>query len=158
VREALFSRLDHQGAVAGRAVLDLYAGSGALGLEAASRGARQVVLVEAAREAASTCRENAKALGLAGVVRVEAIRVETYLRTAPAERFDLVLLDPPYELGDDVLAADLRALADRWLGPGTVVVVERGRRAAAPRWPEGMEGEPPRAYGDTLLWFATVKE
>ena len=158
MREALFSRLDHQGAVAGRAVLDLYAGSGALGLEAASRGARAVVLVEAAREAASTCRENAKVLGLAGAVRVEAVRVESYLRATPAERFDLALLDPPYDLADEVLAADLRALAERWLAPGAVVVVERGRRATAPRWPERMEGEPPRAYGDTLLWFATVKE
>ncbi len=156
VREALFSRLDHAGLLREAAVLDLYAGSGALGLEAASRGARRVVLVEAAREAARTCRLNADALGLGPRVQVSAARVETYLAGTPSEAFDLVLLDPPYDLDDDALAAVLEALAARWLATDAAVAVERSRRSAEPRWPDTLHGQAVRLYGDTALWFATV--
>jgi 16S rRNA (guanine966-N2)-methyltransferase len=155
VREALFSRLDHAGVLREAAVLDLYAGSGALGLEAASRGARRVVLVESAREAARTCRANADALGLGARVEVAAARVETFLAGAPAARFDVVLLDPPYDLDDDALADALDALTARWLAQDAVVVVERSRRSAEPRWPGGLTGQAGRLYGDTALWFAT---
>jgi 16S rRNA (guanine966-N2)-methyltransferase len=155
VREALFSRLDHAGLLREAAVLDLYAGSGALGLEAASRGARRVVLVEAAREAARTCRLNADALGLGPRVEVSAARVEAFLAGIPAEPFDLVLLDPPYDLDEDALASVLDMLAARWLGAGAAVVVERSRRSAEPRWPDILDGQAVRLYGDTALWFAT---
>jgi 16S rRNA (guanine966-N2)-methyltransferase len=155
VREALFSRLEHAGAVTGAAVLDLYAGSGALGLEAASRGARRVVLVEAGREAARTCRENARSLGLPHV-EVIASRVESFLAGAPDERFDLALLDPPYDVGDHALEGVLAALDERWLAPGASLVVERSRRSGPPRWPAGLQPGGERAYGDTALWFATV--
>lgn len=155
VREALFSRLEHAGLVADAAVLDLYAGSGALGLEAASRGARRVVLVEAGREAARTCRENARSLRLPGV-EVSTSRVESFLAGTPADRFDLVLLDPPYDVDDVALETVLLALAQRWVAPGGTVVVERSRRSGQPRWPSGLEGGGERAYGDTALWFATV--
>ena len=157
VREALFNRLDHTGRVTGARVLDLYAGSGALGLEAASRGARRVVLVEAARGAAAVCRANTGALGLEHCVQVVASRVEAYLAGAPDEAFDLVLLDPPYDQDDAALAAVLEALAARWLAPDAVVVVERSRRRPPPDWPEALEALGERAYGDTALWFATVK-
>ncbi|MEE6296228.1 16S rRNA (guanine(966)-N(2))-methyltransferase RsmD [Georgenia wangjunii] len=156
VREALFSRLEHAGAVDGARVLDLFAGSGALGLEAASRGARAVVLVEAARPAAELCRRNARELGLRDVTEVATAKVQTYLASTPTERADLVLIDPPYELPDADVAGILAALADRWLAPGATLVLERSRRSAEPAWPAPLEGEASKRYGDTTLWFAST--
>ncbi len=155
VREALFSRLDHLGVVADAAVLDLYAGSGALGLEAASRGARRVVAVEASREAAGTCRRNARDLGLGDTFEVVTARAEAFVAAEAAQRFDLVLLDPPYDVGEDELAGVLAGLALRRLEPEAVVVVERSRRSGEPRWPAALAGATVRLYGDTALWFAT---
>lgn len=156
VREALFSRLEHLGVVDGARVLDLYAGSGALGLEAASRGAAAVTLVESARDAADVCRRNVAALGLGGTVQVVAERVERYVqRPAPAP-WDLVLLDPPYDLGDaelDAVLADLVPDAAR-LTPGAVVVVERSTRGAEPGWPATLRRLDRRTYGETAVWFA----
>lgn len=150
VREALFSRLDHADVVDGARVLDLYAGSGALGLEAASRGASEVVLVESAAAAADVCRRNVAALGLTGV-RVAAERVLPFLgRSGPP--VDLVFLDPPYDIGETDLTAVLGALADR-LAPGAVVVVERSVRSPQPTWPAAMVNTGERRYGDTVLWF-----
>ncbi len=154
VREALFSRLEHQGALDGAAVLDLYAGSGALGLEAASRGARSVVLVESDKRAAATARRNAAALAFPGVA-VHPVSVERALATPPREPVDLVLADPPYGLVEDALAAVLHALVEqRWLAPDALVVVERSSRSPEPRWPEGLEREDERRYGETRIWFA----
>jgi 16S rRNA (guanine966-N2)-methyltransferase len=170
VREALFSRLDHLGAVDGARVLDLYAGSGALGLEAASRGAERVTLVEASRPAADLCRRNARTLGLGGVDVVPQ-KVETYLAGTPARGAapaHLVLLDPPYDITEDALADVLTLLAARgiedstlpagpgtapWLDAGAVVVVERSRRSPEPAWPAGLERTDVRRYGDTQVWF-----
>ncbi|WP_432546740.1 16S rRNA (guanine(966)-N(2))-methyltransferase RsmD [Kineococcus sp. SYSU DK004] len=154
VREALFSALEAAGAVRGARVLDLYAGSGALGLEAASRGAERVVLVEADRRAAQVARANAAALALPGV-RVVADRVERHLGAAAAagERYDLALLDPPYPLGEDELAAVLGALAPL-LAPGATVVVERSTRSPRPRWPDALEPGRERRYGETAVWTA----
>lgn len=151
VREALFSRLEHLGVVDGARVLDLYAGSGALGLEAASRGAVRVTLVEAARAAADLCRRNAA--GLALEADVVAARVQTYL-AGPGSPADLVLLDPPYDVDEDDLGAVLALLGHGWLAPGAVVVVERARRSPEPRWPGPLEPMGPRTYGDTVVWFA----
>lgn len=155
VREALFSRLEHRDAVAGARVLDLYAGSGALGLEAASRGAAAVTLVEAARAAADVCRRNAATLGLSARVQVVAERVERFVARPPAAPWDLVLLDPPYDVPaaalDDVLAALVPALA-----PDAVVVVERSARGAGPTWPGGLVADGERGYGETHVWFATT--
>ncbi|MBZ2198563.1 16S rRNA (guanine(966)-N(2))-methyltransferase RsmD [Occultella gossypii] len=156
VREALFSRLDHLGVVRGARVLDLYAGSGALGLEAASRGAAEVVAVEAAKAAAALCRSNAAQVGLADRVRVVATRVERYLDGGPpGAPFDLVLVDPPYDVGglDEVLAA---LTGPGWLAPGALVVVEQARRSGEPTWPEGLAPDGEKTYGDTTLWFATT--
>lgn len=161
VREALFSRLEHAGTVRGARVLDLYAGSGALGLEAASRGAAAVVLVEAARDAVQACRANALALGLAGRVEVVPVRVEAFLAretSGPTGAFDLVFLDPPYALDAAALARVLDALAGGWLAPDAVVVVERAKRAGPPPWPAVLHPGDERAYGDTALSFATVGE
>lgn len=155
VREALFSRLEHRGAVAGARVLDLYAGSGALGLEAASRGAAAVTLVESARAAADVCRRNAAALGLAASVQVVHERVERFVVRPAAVPWDLVLLDPPYDVPAEVLDQVLAALVPA-LAPAATVVVERSARGAAPDWPAGLAADGERSYGETRVWFATT--
>ena len=154
VREALFSRLEHQGVVDGARVLDLYAGSGALGLEAASRGAAAVTLVDSAKPAAAACRRNVATLGLRQV-DVRATTVRSYLAGEPTTAYDLVLLDPPYDVEEETLD-ELLGLLVPWLAPGAVVVVERSRRSAEPTWPPGLAASDDRRYGDTTLWFAST--
>ncbi len=151
VREALFSRLDHEDVLDGATVWDLYAGSGALGLEAASRGAAQVVLVESRAAAADVCRRNAARLGLPGV-RVAAQRVASFLERA-AGPVDVVLVDPPYDLAEPELAAALAAVRPH-LAPGAVLVVERTTRSPEPSWPDGVGRTGEKRYGETVLWFA----
>jgi 16S rRNA (guanine966-N2)-methyltransferase len=157
VREALFSRLEHLEVLRGARVLDLYAGSGALGLEAASRGAVEVLLVEADRAAAAVTRKNVKALGIPGI-SVQATTVQRALSSAPAQPCTLVFLDPPYDLDEGALAADLAALVQqRWLAEDALVVVERSSRSPEPRWPEAFEPEAVRRYGETRIWFAGLR-
>ena len=150
VREALFSALDHDPGLDGAAVLDLCAGSGALGLEALSRGAADAVFVEADRRAAGVLRRNLGAVGLGG--RVVAGRAGTVL-TGPAPRaFDVVLVDPPYAVTGDELAGWLTtAAANGWLAVDALVVVERGRSSGGFSWPDGFEPGRSRRYGDTVL-------
>jgi 16S rRNA (guanine966-N2)-methyltransferase len=149
-REGLFSSLVSLiGGLAGRAFLDLYAGSGAVGLEAASRGASPVTLVERDARAARTIRSNVAMLG-AGQVEVVEAGVERFLAGDPS-RYDVVFLDPPYA---DPVAETLLALSSRgWLAPGAIVCVERASRDAALGWPEGVEGLRSRRYGDSALWY-----
>jgi 16S rRNA (guanine966-N2)-methyltransferase len=154
VREALFSRLEHLEVLVGKRVLDLYAGSGALGLEAASRGASSVLLVESERAAAMVTMKNAAALGIPGV-SVVTTTVERALATRPPAPVDLVLMDPPYDLSEDSLAMVLHALVEQhWLAGEALVVVERSSRSPEPRWPEGLVPEATRRYGETKIWFA----
>lgn len=152
VREALFGRLEHLGALDG-AALDLYAGSGALGLEAASRGAAPVLLVESDRRAAAVIRANVRQLGLRDVT-VRAATVERTLAGDAPYVMDLVLVDPPYAVGEESLAAVLAALADGWLAPDALVVIERSSRSPEPTWPIGLTRDEERKYGETVLWFA----
>lgn len=153
VREALFSRLEHLDVIDGARVVDLYAGSGALGLEAASRGAAHVVLVESSARAVAVCRRNVAALGLPGV-RVAAERVEAWLqRAGDAGAVDVALLDPPYDLPEDQLGAVLAALVPL-LDAQAVVVIERSARTPEPAWPLGLGRLDERRYGETTLWFA----
>ena len=154
VREALFGSLDARGVLEGAVVLDLFAGSGALGLEAASRGAEEVVLVDSAREAVAVARRNATTLGLAGV-RVVHAPVLRYLAGPGVPRTDLVLLDPPYALDEEALAGVLRAVDG--VAPGALVVAERDGRSPEPAWPKGWEPEGARRYGDTVLWTAAAR-
>lgn len=159
VREALFSRLEHLEALAGARVLDLYAGSGALGLEAVSRGAASVLLVESARPAAAVARANA-ALVAPDRARVRADRVERVLLAGPGGRelrADLVFLDPPYDLSEEALG-DVLALLELhgWLAPEALVVVERSSRSPEPTWPGGLEPTEERRYGETRIWFAAA--
>jgi 16S rRNA (guanine966-N2)-methyltransferase len=154
VREALFSRLQHEGWLDGTRVLDLYAGSGALGLEAVSRGAVAAVLVEHDARTARLARGNVEASGLSGV-RVVADRVERALARPTSESFDLVLVDPPYALADDAVGRALALLVDGgWLSDPAAVVVERGRRSPEPAWPDGLVAAGDRSYGTTHLYFA----
>jgi 16S rRNA (guanine966-N2)-methyltransferase len=159
VREALFSSLDARDEIAGRRVLDLYAGTGGLGLEAASRGAASVVLVEKAPAAAKALRKNVDAVvgrapaGRAPRVDVVAQPVRSYL-AGGASVVDLVFFDPPYELSAAELAADLEALLPS-LAEEALVVVERASRDGEPGWPAGVTLDMRKSYGDTTVWFAT---
>lgn len=173
VREAIFSALESRDTIRGAQVLDLYAGSGALGLEAASRGAASVTLVERGPAAARACRENAERVrGNAPTTGSPAIvvahqAVQSFLngvtcRTpnadlgtdppAGAAPWDLVFLDPPYELGDDELLASLRSLIPL-LAPDAVVLVERAARSREPAWPPPLQLDRSKSYGDTTLWW-----
>jgi len=153
----LFSRLEHLDAVYHANVLDLYAGSGALGLEAASRGATSVLLVESDWAAVAAVRRNIADLGLPGV-SVRADTVERALLSGPASaeaRCDLVLADPPYDVTEEALGDALTLLvAHGWLSPDALVVVERSARSPEPRWPQGLDGAGERRYGETKMWFA----
>lgn len=153
VREALFNALEVAGELDGARVLDLYAGSGALGIEALSRGAREVLFVESDRAAADVLRGNVAAIGLGGEVRRG--RVEQVLADAAAAPFDLVLADPPYAVGGTELAAVLTALSPGgWIVADGLVVVERAERDGEPDWPPGFTALRSRRYGDTALYRA----
>lgn len=162
VREAIFSALDARDAITGLRVLDLYAGSGALGLEAASRGARVVTLVEKNQQAATLCRANASAVAKAAPrtgapqITVSGQSVQGFLDSTSAG-FDLVFIDPPYELSAEELAENLRALAPL-LHEEAIVMIERSSRSPEPEWPSGLELDRRKDYGDTTLWWAHAAE
>jgi len=158
----MFSSLEARDALRGARVLDLYAGSGALGLEAMSRGAASVVLVERHAAAARVCRANVAAIAKAAppsaqpTAEVIVSSVHSFLTrddVADSNRFDVVFIDPPYELGEQELANDLAALV-ALLGPAAVVVVERSTRSPEPTWPPGLEPERRKNYGETAVWTA----
>lgn len=153
VREALFSALEALlGSVQGLRFLDLYAGSGAVGLEARSRGAGVVTCVEQDRRAAALVRDNARSLGL--TVEVVASAVARHLERPPRTPYDVVFADPPYPLPTAAVEADLVSLHEHgWLTPGAVVVVERSSRGDALAWPQGYEAGRERRYGETVLWY-----
>ena len=145
-REGLFSSLQTLVELDGAAVLDLYAGSGALGLEALSRGAATAVLVERDPRALAVLRANVADLGLPA--RVVDADVSRYL-AGPPSPYDVVLLDPPYDADVDPVLATL----DPWLAQDAVVVVERRTRGAAPSAPDGWEPLRSRKYGEATLWY-----
>ncbi|MGH3510593.1 MAG: 16S rRNA (guanine(966)-N(2))-methyltransferase RsmD [Nocardioidaceae bacterium] len=154
VREALFSAVDASlGSIVGLRFLDLYAGSGAVGLEARSRGAGSVTLVEKDRRAATLIRDNAGSLGL-GRVDVVTTTVARAVAGGPSAPYDLVFADPPYATPNDELVAVLRLLlANGWLAHDASVAVERSRRSGVLSWPDGLEAVRERRYGDTTLWY-----
>ena len=156
VREAIFSALEARDAVAGAHVLDLYAGSGALGLEAASRGAATATLVDLSVQAAKACRSNAALVLKAApkgtlAIEVTGAPVQAFL-AGSAATWDLVFVDPPYELGAAELVRNLEQLVSR-LSEDAIVVIERSSRDAEPAWPAGLELEKRKDYGDTTLWW-----
>lgn len=152
VREALFSILGDR--VSDARVLDLFAGTGALAIEALSRGAAAAVLVEQSPRAVAVIRANLKALDLERVATVRRTKAEAYLRTQRDGPFDLVFLDPPYVIGVGMLAGLLARLERGALAPGAVVACETAARAEPPPWPAGLRPDDPRRYGDTALHLA----
>jgi 16S rRNA (guanine966-N2)-methyltransferase len=156
-REALFGTLAALLDLDGARALDLYAGSGAVGLEAVSRGAAAALLVEADARAAATATANAAALGLADRVTVRRERVDRVLAAPPDSPYDLVFADPPYALADAELAVILATLRrNRWLAAGAVLVVERSSRGAGPDWPDGVRPVKARRYGEGTLWYGRL--
>jgi 16S rRNA (guanine(966)-N(2))-methyltransferase RsmD len=156
VREALFSSLRSLTDLAGTRFADLYAGSGAVGLEAYSRGAGQVLLVEADRAAARTARANIAAVGAAPAVRLVAAEVLAVLAAGVGTEppYDVVFADPPYALPDQQLVALQEALLDGgWLAAGAILVIERATRSGAVPWAEPVIGLRTRRYGETTLWY-----
>ncbi|MBV8541767.1 MAG: 16S rRNA (guanine(966)-N(2))-methyltransferase RsmD [Pseudonocardiales bacterium] len=160
VREAVFSALQARRDLEGARVLDLYAGSGALGLEALSRGAAYVRFVEADRRAAAVLHRNVEALGLGGpdgaAAHVSTAEVSVLLRGEPGVPYDVVLADPPYALEDAALDGVLSALAGGWLAPAALLVVERSVTARAPAWPVGVSALTHRRYGDTVVYYGSA--
>ncbi|MFD3839515.1 16S rRNA (guanine(966)-N(2))-methyltransferase RsmD [Streptomyces sp. NPDC058642] len=138
----------------GERVLDLYAGSGAVGLEALSRGAGHTLLVEADARAARTIRENVKSLGLPGA-EVRAGKAEQIIQTpAPLDPYDIVFLDPPYAVSDDDLREILLTLRTQgWLTAEALVTVERSTRGGEFHWPDGFEALRSRRYGEGTFWY-----
>ena len=176
-REGLFATVTSiVGPLAGSRVLDLYAGSGAVGLEALSRGAEHVLLVESDAPAARVIRENIAAIGLPGAT-VITDRVERALARGPAPvsasdpdpaeatkpapapgsgagRYDIVFADPPYAAPDEEVTRVLSLLAGAgWLAPGALVVVERATRSGAVDWPPGYAAGKSRRYGEATFWY-----
>jgi 16S rRNA (guanine966-N2)-methyltransferase len=154
VREALFSAVDSAlGSLQGLRFLDLYAGSGAVGLEARSRGAGVVTLVEKDRRTASVIRDNIRTLGFDNVELVVA-NTDRALEQPPPAPYDVVFLDPPYAVPVEDVTAALRLLREQgWLAHEALVVVERSSRGPAPRWPAGLAGDRTKRYGETVLWY-----
>lgn len=152
VREALFSRLDAANAIKGAHVLDLYAGSGALGLEAMSRKAASATFVESGTQAARVIEANVRELGLGTRARVVKERALQFVRRTP-NTYTLALIDPPYDIARGDLAALLAALADK-LAPEANVVVEWTKRAPMPEWPASIAPIVSKDYGETVLHYA----
>jgi len=154
VREAMFSGLDATHVLYGRRFLDLYAGSGAVGLEAASRGAEHVLLVESDPKAVRVIRENIAALGISDVVTLAAQRVTTALAGAPGKGYDIVFADPPYDLAEQDVSAMLDALVGQgWINAGGLVILERSKRSPEPTWVRSVTAERSRRYGEAMLWY-----
>ncbi|TAK70633.1 MAG: 16S rRNA (guanine(966)-N(2))-methyltransferase RsmD [Actinomycetota bacterium] len=158
VRESLFSTLDSElGEFDGRHVLDLYAGSGAVGVEAASRGAAHVLLVDSAQPAVVACRRNAALVPDAAVAVIRA-DVAAFVAAGPGAPatppYDVAVLDPPYDLAGDRVTAVLAGLVEGgWLADAALVVVERDARSPALAWPDGLQPRRSRRLGETVLWY-----
>ena len=159
-REGLFATISSiAGPLDGARVLDLYAGSGAVGLEALSRGAGHVLLVEQDARAARVIKENISSIGLPGAVLVTD-RVERVLARGPdGDRYDVVFADPPYALADAAVERVLVLLAEAgWLAPAALVVVERATRSGPVTWPDGFVPDRERRYGEATFWYGLAAE
>jgi 16S rRNA (guanine966-N2)-methyltransferase len=155
VREALFNTLETLIDLDGARVADLYAGSGAVGLEALSRGAEHALLVEHDAKAARIIRGNIAALDARGRAVLHSGKVNTVLLAGPDDGpYDLVFADPPYPMPDLEVLEMLAALLEfGWLAEDALVVVERASRGADLAWVEGITAVRSRKYGETTLWY-----
>ncbi|MDX6351779.1 MAG: rRNA (guanine966-N2)-methyltransferase [Streptomyces sp.] len=159
-KEGLFSTWESlRGTLHGARVIDLYGGSGAVGLEALSRGAEHVLLVEAEPRAARVIRENVQALGLPGAEVRSGKAEKVVAGPPPAQPYNLVFLDPPYAVEDDELREILLTLrTGGWLDDDAVATVERSTRGGEFRWPEGFEGLRARRYGEGTFWYGRAAQ
>jgi 16S rRNA (guanine966-N2)-methyltransferase len=155
VREAFFSALATMTDLDGARFADLYAGSGAVGLEALSRGASHALLVESEARAAGTIRDNIVTLRVGAAARLVTGKVAQVVSAPPdGGPYDVVFADPPYAVTDAELTEVQRALlANAWLAPEAVVIVERSTRGAPLSWVDGITAERSRRYGETTLWY-----
>jgi 16S rRNA (guanine(966)-N(2))-methyltransferase RsmD len=154
VREALFSSLSSLTDLSGARVLDLFAGTGAVGLEALSRGAAHALLVEQDQKTVRVIRANISALGATGAQIVTGKVTTVLANGAPAEPYDIVFVDPPYAMGEVELAEALAGLVTGgWLAPEAVLIVERSSRSPEPQWVPGVTGVRGRRYGESILWY-----
>lgn len=153
-REGLFATVGSVlGTLDGARVLDLYAGSGAVGLESLSRGAAHALLVESEARAARTIRENIASLGLPGAV-LRQEKVERLVNRPCDEPYDFVFADPPYSVSNEVIVDVLRALRDNgWLTDDALIAVERESRGKDLVWPPGFEEDRVRRYGESVIWY-----
>lgn len=151
VRESVFGSLETLFDFSGARVLDLYAGSGALGLESLSRGAVHATFVESDRNAARLLRGNIASIGLDGA-QVEQARVESFLTGTPAAPYDLVFVDPPYALEHEKLQQLLDHLA-RWTDAESLIILERQSRSEEPTWNAPLEAFRTRGYGGTTVYW-----
>jgi 16S rRNA (guanine966-N2)-methyltransferase len=171
-REGLFATVASiVGPLTGTRVLDLYAGSGAVGLEALSRGAEHVLLVESGARATAVIRQNIEAIGLPGATLI-ADRVERVLARGPEQtalrpeqtargpeqaasgRYDVAFADPPYAMANAEISRVLSLLAEEgWLAPDALVIVERATRSGPVRWPDGFVPDRARKYGEATFWY-----
>lgn len=154
VREALFSMLEARLDFEGIAVLDLFAGSGALGLEALSRGAQHVTFVESNAAASRVISANIATMGLPGAV-LRQCPVSTFLSMSPDRAYDLVLADPPYSVSAEEVSALLSRLTDHWVTDEALVVLERDASGPEAVWPDGWELMS-RKYGGTRLELGSL--
>lgn len=158
VRESLFGSLDSAELLQGAHVLDLYAGSGALALEALSRGALSADLVEKTPRAAQIVQRNVdrvmKALRADATAHVHRVSADQFLRT-PRGPFTLVFIDPPYALTDAELTATLTLLMPS-LSPDAVIIIERAAKSPAPALPDSLSITRSKRYGDTMMWWASA--
>lgn len=161
VREAMFSAIEHLIDLTGAHVLDLYAGSGALGLEAASRGASRVIFVDSAPPAQRSLNTNIgqiqQALGNAGSFHVVKSQALPYCqKVTPGELLDLVLADPPYDVPSEDVTNCLQALEPS-LADDSLIVVERAKKSPEPQWPASFEVIKHKTYGDTAVFYLSPR-
>ena len=157
-REALFSSLGVLLDLVDARVLDLFAGSGAVGLEALSRGAAHATFVESDRGAATVLQRNIAAVGLGSSTVVRSAAQGVLTGAGPDQPYDFAFADPPYALEDAAVRALLDALADqRWLAPDAVVVIERSARGAELIWPDALEPLKHKRYGEGMLWYGRYR-
>jgi 16S rRNA (guanine966-N2)-methyltransferase len=160
VREAVFSALDSRDLIEDADVLDLFAGTGALGLEALSRGARSVVCVEHNHGAAAIARHNAEIVVAAGgcdqsMVSISTLTAESFLTSAQST-WDLVFIDPPYEL-DNSAVANLLTLLPRVLNSNATIVLERSTRSGLCELPAALSHDKDKVYGETTIHWLSLK-
>ncbi len=153
IRESIFARLESWNAIDGVNALDLFAGSGALGIEALSRGARSATFVDSSHAALRSLSQNIKSCGFDGASQVRKNKALTFLQSAPTEKYELVFVDPPYAMNESELAEHLELLTPMVTGDATIVI-ERDSRSPEPSLPMGWEILSHRKWGDTAAWFA----